>query len=282
MSNSLISSLEQDCLRSGRGRKAWWAKKLGIPPLTFSHWLAGRQNPNGTNAVAIRSILEGIEQDKREALWENRLWDCYYEGASVPNSLLPPIVLEILSRPLLKVRTAALLVRFLKNKNPTFEIPASATLRNRLGWLLETAGFTPLFSPDRTASVQSLFLRDSGTPSFKAYLKQHQTAHGRKWRVYDSSLDETVSSLPPDTREQIESAEDIVLGKLARLEPKDFEDIMSLRDLERIDEKGLLARLNQNAENLKLIGYRNHVKLFFSEVYGKTAVFEKGKVLLKS
>jgi uncharacterized nucleotidyltransferase DUF6036 len=122
------------------------------------------------------------------------------------------------------------------------------------------------------------------------------SALAQKYKVHVSGVSEINFSAPKDWRRHCRklpislkhleiwtpSAEDIVLGKLARLEPKDFEDILSLRDLKRIVEKRLVHRLNQNKENLKLAEYRNNVRLLFAEVFGRVVSFEEGKLLLKS
>jgi hypothetical protein len=196
MKFALITALREECRQHGRGRKAWWARKIGIPPLTFSHWLAGRQRPNGHHALAIKAVLEEVTRKKNDGVWENRLWECYFSNQGIPDPLLPPILLEVLSGPSLKVRTAALLVRLAKDGRSSFPTPASPILRNRVGWLLETAGLKAPFSPDRSVETQPLFLEASGSSAMKNYLRRRQTSHGRKWKIYDSSLDETVESLP--------------------------------------------------------------------------------------
>src|SRR5262245_11969851 len=156
MEANTISSLKNDCKNHRRGRKAWWATKLGIPPLTLSHWLSGRQNPNGQHSLAIHEILSSIEQEKKCSLWEDYLWETYYSHQNVPDKILPLIIFEILSSQTLKVRTAALLIRLLKNQKPRFEIPISPPLQNRLGWLLSAAEINVPFSPNIKTKIQNL------------------------------------------------------------------------------------------------------------------------------
>lgn len=196
MNSILLSTLKRECHDRGRGRKAWWARKLGVPPLTLSHWLAGRQSPNGHNAVAIRETLNELEQGKKQHLWETSLWESYYLNQEIPAKILPPIILEVLSLPTLKVRTAALLVRMLKKKKPLFEIPSCGTLQNRLGWILEGAGLPAHFPPDRSEKSQHLFRSPAQKNPPTSYLRRHQTAIGKKWRIYDCPLDSILESLP--------------------------------------------------------------------------------------
>lgn len=191
-----ILGVKADCALRGRGRKAWWARKLGVPPLTLSHWLAERQKPSGHNALAIRQILEQLDREKKYAPWEDCLWDCYYSKQDVPPKILPLIVMEILSKPVLAVRTTALIIRFLQKQRPSFEKPSSGVLRNRVGWLLETAKIDGSFRPDRSTEVQPLFLAPSSKGSLLSYFRRHQTPVGRRWKIFDCSLEETLKSIP--------------------------------------------------------------------------------------
>lgn len=191
-----ILEIKNDCESRGRGRKAWWARKLGVPPLTLSHWLAGRQRPNGRNAMAIREILTQIERGPARDRWEDYLWDSYYSKQEVPEKILPLVVLEMLEKPLLGVRTAALLIRLLMQRRLAFEAPSSGALRNRLGWLLEAAGRKATFHPNRSTKNQPVFLSPSREGSLNAYFRRNQTSIGRKWRIYDCALDETLKSIP--------------------------------------------------------------------------------------
>lgn len=117
----------------------------------------------------------------------------------------------------------------------------------------------------------------------------------RRYKIHASSVSETGFSVPKDWRRRctelslglkklrilVPSVEDIVLGKIARLEPKDFEDILGLKNLKLIDANRLARRLRENQEELRNIEYRNNVKLLFREIFGRNVSFEKGKVALK-
>lgn len=76
------------------------------------------------------------------------------------------------------------------------------------------------------------------------------------------------------------NVEDIILGKLARMEPKDLEDIFSLHQLRKLDAKKLLGRLNENTRELKELKYRNNTKLLFKEVFNLKLLFKKGKAVI--
>ncbi|MBX7149008.1 hypothetical protein K1X76_07965 [bacterium] len=115
-----------------------------------------------------------------------------------------------------------------------------------------------------------------------------------KYGIYVSSVYEINFTVPSDWRQHakpinqkfknfviyVASAEDIVLGKIARLELKDFDDIYSMKDLGYLDEDKILKRLNENLHEIKTQEYRNNVVLFFRDVFDKKAIIEKGKVKL--
>lgn len=116
----------------------------------------------------------------------------------------------------------------------------------------------------------------------------------RKHRVYISSLAEINFSVPKDwkskchlvklplknIRLKVPCVEDLVLGKMARMEPKDFEDIFALAALKILDPEKLLLRLNDNLKKLKNEVYRNNARLLFKEVFHKKLSFSKGKAIV--
>ena len=78
---------------------------------------------------------------------------------------------------------------------------------------------------------------------------------------------------------RIKTAEayDIVLGKLARFEPRDIEDIRAMQISHSFDPALLLDRLNNNLSEIKNSeGYRNNSKLLF-EMLGQPIVFRSGR-----
>ena len=71
---------------------------------------------------------------------------------------------------------------------------------------------------------------------------------------------------------------DIVLGKLARLEFKDIEDIMSLKEVGQIEVEPLLARLNENLEEVeKFTHYRQNALLLFGDILEHPIAFKRGR-----
>lgn len=71
---------------------------------------------------------------------------------------------------------------------------------------------------------------------------------------------------------------DIVLGKLARYEPKDIDDIQALVKDNYINSATLLEKLNNNLKEVKQSdSYRNNSILLFSMIFGQDIIFRKGK-----
>lgn len=118
----------------------------------------------------------------------------------------------------------------------------------------------------------------------------------RKYQVYVSPLEEINFSAPDDWKEKCQSlnlglshltlfvpcVEDIVLGKVARLEPRDFEDILLLYESKKLDPKRLLVRLRDNKKELRDMRYRNNTLLLFRDVFGYKLVFRRGDIKIYS
>ncbi len=192
----LLKKLQKDCLVHGYGRKKWWADQLGIPPLTLSHWLAGRQQPNGNHALMIQEVLQENEKKYDGVVWKNYLWDTYYLGEKVPAKILPLIILNVLSLPTIDTRTLALLSRFVEKYHPIFETPLSAQNNNRLGWLIEISGQKAQFKPEQRRHNREILPLTSRSKAFRHYLEKQQTPLGKKWHLFDCPLDTTKASLP--------------------------------------------------------------------------------------
>ncbi len=190
----LLRQIKSDCAHYGYGRKKWWADQLGVPPLTFSHWLAGRQKPNGKHALLLEEMLYQGERDKRRKTWKEYLWDCYYSGESISSKILPAVILEILSLSYLDSRTLALLSHVVEREKLVLEEPSSNKLKNRVGWLLEISGQKAPFKPARSSSHFLLPLSPK-RPKLVKYLGRYQTAAGMKWRLQDCPLDKLKASL---------------------------------------------------------------------------------------
>lgn len=70
---------------------------------------------------------------------------------------------------------------------------------------------------------------------------------------------------------------DIILGKVARLEQRDIEDILAMNATDGIDMHILMTQLNDNLKEVRnSAGYRNNVKLIF-EMLGRPIEFKAGK-----
>lgn len=192
----LLEELKKDLTQHGYGRRKWWADRLGIPPLTLSHWLADRQRPNGKNALAIRNILGQLEDDERRAIWKEYLWESYYSGEKIPKRILPVLILEILSLSTLDSRSLSLLSRLVEKERPRFPIPSQGRLKNRLGWLLAVSGQAVPFAPDLSLPSQSLLPSSLQSSQLEKYFRRFQTGLGKKWRIYDCPLDSIKASLP--------------------------------------------------------------------------------------
>lgn len=120
------------------------------------------------------------------------------------------------------------------------------------------------------------------------------TQLAKKYGIYISPVYAINFSVPDDWKNKcqfldlslknlkiwVASVEDIILGKLARMEPKDLEDIFSLYQLQKLNAKKLLRRLNENIRELKELKYRNNAKLLFKEVFNLKLAFTKGKAVI--
>lgn len=130
-------------------------------------------------------------------------------------------------------------------------------------------------------------------PIFLSEMGSQNSALAKEHKVYISSLAAINFSAPRDWKSKcrpvdlhlkhirlfIPCVEDIVLGKMARLERKDFEDIVGLRDNGVLLANKLLLRLKQNKHELKELGYRNNAVLLFKEVFNLKLHFRKGEIV---
>lgn len=195
MTLNILTDIEQDCKTHGRGRKTWWAAKLGIPQLTLSHWLARRQNPNAKHLLAIQEVLNQGKHDEEANAWLSALIDTYYAGKiSDCKSLLPLIIPKILSANL-DSRGLAFLSWIVEREKIKFSPCDNDELRNRLGWMMELARLSPSFPVSRTAKTQNILrLTHTASPMLKKHLKAQQTPLGKKWKILDCDLTATKAS----------------------------------------------------------------------------------------
>ncbi|MDO8519667.1 MAG: DUF6036 family nucleotidyltransferase [Deltaproteobacteria bacterium] len=129
-------------------------------------------------------------------------------------------------------------------------------------------------------------------PSILEKLGGKGSALAKKHGIYVSSVYEINFSVPADWKSFaflsepklknlkvfVACLEDIVLGKLARMEPKDLEDLLGLHRKGFLDAKKILMRLRENAKELANVEYRNNVKLLFDEIFGMKIQFAEGQV----
>ncbi len=192
MINDVEELLEKDCSAQGFGRKAWWAKQLGVPPLTISHWLAGRQKPNGQHTRFILDVLQEETATHDSPVWINFLWESYFKKISLAPKFLESIIPLILQTKSISTRTVAFL-SFITEKSKLRFMPAlqaTSKLKNRLGWLMEVSNLSVSFEPEKRTPdfLISIFESLDQSADGKNYLLKQQTKIGKKWSIYDCDL----------------------------------------------------------------------------------------------
>lgn len=115
----------------------------------------------------------------------------------------------------------------------------------------------------------------------------------REFGVYISPLAEITFSAPAGWKARCEVHElgtknltikiadryDLILGKIARLEQRDIEDIQAINLNAGIDPDALIARLNDNLREIKnSAGYRSNAQMLF-EILSRPIEFKGGKAL---
>lgn len=155
-------------------------------------------------------------------------------------------------------------------------------------FLIGGGAITLAYSPDnRTADIDVIDV-DEGL----ARLGGIDSDLAQDYGVYLSPLFDITFSVPSDWRSRCRLVElglhkleirvadpyDIVLGKLARLEPKDIEDILALTQAGHIEVDTLLDRLNDNlAEVKKFSHYGKNASLLFGDILERPIVFKQGR-----
>jgi hypothetical protein len=189
----IIKLLNKDCKTHGHGRKKWWADALQVPPLTVSHWLHGRQRPNGKHSLQIQTICESAQKNNSRTVWKNLLWDCYYGNQKIPDNILSAQIIEVLSLPAIDSRTLALLSYYVERNQLEFPLQESPELRNRLGWLLEVSGKETDIKPHAFRRPRPILVI-AQSPALSKHLQSFQTDLGKKWKILDCPLESTKSS----------------------------------------------------------------------------------------
>lgn len=118
-----------------------------------------------------------------------------------------------------------------------------------------------------------------------------------KYKVGISPLSEITLSAPADWKDKchlidlgfknlmiyVADIHDLILGKIARLEPRDIQDINSLISHPNFNLNKLVERLNENKnEFLNNLTYKNNVKLLFELVFGLKLIFREGQAKLSA
>ncbi len=194
---SIIDFVRQDCTERGRGRKKWWANKLGVSQMTLSHWLTGRREPNAAHLNEFYIAYEEFQANKQKTAWSYWLWQNYYENRDIDGVLLKAVALHLIKVDGLSSRTLALLSWCVaKYKMPALEqseAPYASLWNNKIGWLYESAGLESYFSPVRLSSPGTLLETADfdlqNRTMLRAYFERQQTDLGQKWFLYDCPLD---------------------------------------------------------------------------------------------
>lgn len=123
-----------------------------------------------------------------------------------------------------------------------------------------------------------------------------QSKLAKEYGIYIQKVSEIGFAAPGDWRSKVKpitdiklnqlkifvaEIHDVILGKIARLEHRDFEDISDLMKIGVIDLHYLIQRLNQNKKELRKIEYRQNAIRLFSIVFNKNLVFKEGKAFVK-
>jgi hypothetical protein len=197
----IIDFVRRDCATFGRGRKKWWANKLGVSQMSLSHWLVGRRTPNAAHLNAVFIAHEELQANNEKKIWTNLLWQNYYEHKDFEPSLLRAIAQKLIKADGLQSRTLALL-SWMFAKYPPPDSGQSLNVSrwsNRLGWLYESAGLQSSIEPIEANEVGHLLeisgLDTSAGDHWRAYFEDQQTELGRKWHLYDCPLDDLKEEL---------------------------------------------------------------------------------------
>lgn len=263
--------------------------------MMVSHWLVGRRGPSAAHFGAMTVVLQTESAEREKALWSEFLWQSYYEGVEVFPGVLRAVAEKLLTAEGLPARLLALLSWYFEKRPPLSyaadEVALSPLWRNRMGWLYESAGLSCGYGPEvlpRTGALSEISARANPGMALRRYLARQQTAQGQKWQLYDLDIRKLKKELdwqreyrPPTAKSlevRVADAYDVVLGKLARLEQKDIDDILAMVRAGHVEPGTLLNRLNDNLAEVKcFLQYRQNAKLLFSEFLERPIVFKGGK-----
>ncbi|HEX21685.1 MAG TPA: hypothetical protein ENH19_03425 [Actinobacteria bacterium] len=155
-------------------------------------------------------------------------------------------------------------------------------------YIIGGSAITLAYSPDNRTSDIDIVGGDKELERFGGMNSDLAKAHG----VYISKVYDISFSAPTGWRQRckklgfklinisvfVADPYDIVLGKLARLEPKDIDDIQSLEKGGFIEPDVLILRLNDNIKEIERNeAYRKNALLLFSIAFNQSIVFKNGK-----
>lgn len=191
--------VKEDCASYGYGRKKWWAEQIGVPQLTISHWFANRQLPNAKNLKSIQNELNELHTNKASEALREHLWELYYQDFNVDSYFIKFATIEILKAKEIDSRTLGLLSFYIERLGAfDFKVPSENNLRNKLGWLLETAKVSPSFEPAKLKEPLGLIklsIKPLNKDLLISYLSKQQTKLGRKWHVFDCPINQIKENL---------------------------------------------------------------------------------------
>ncbi|MHB1465443.1 MAG: DUF6036 family nucleotidyltransferase [Thermoleophilia bacterium] len=160
--------------------------------------------------------------------------------------------------------------------------------KRALLYLIGGGAITLAYAPEnRTADIDVIDVNEEITR-----LGGIESELAKEFGVYISPLFDITFSAPSGWRSRCRLLEldlqkleirvadpyDITLGKIARLEPKDIEDILSLTEAGQIEIDRLLERLNDNLiEVNKFPHYRQNALLLFGDILKQPIVFKHGR-----
>ncbi len=187
----VIERIRKDCEENGHGRKKWWADNLGIHQQTLSYWLHGHRTPSRKHFEDIDNLVSVLNKEKEFAAWKNYLFYLHYSKQKIPNDLLKDFIIKLLSSETVDSRLLGFLSFIIKNSNIENLSHLNPYLKNRLGWLLEVSGKSPVFKPAKMKTM--FFVRtplNKSNPKTINYLKKIQTPAGKRWKLYDCEINE--------------------------------------------------------------------------------------------
>lgn len=195
----LTELVRQDCAEQGRGRKVWWAKRLGVSPMTLSHWICGRRQPSARHLQAIQVVADELESARHKSAWSDLLWQHYYDDSQIPGNALALIIQQLVRSSGLDTRLIALLSYLLERiEMAPIIVPRDTAWGNRLGWLLESAGRSVQWNPAKKPSPTSFIEisdRSETSDQMLEFIEGQRTPLGRRWDLYDCDISQIKKEL---------------------------------------------------------------------------------------